>query len=45
MTSMLHKASETDNFENRIRLAELDYLLSSEAALSSLAENYTGLPY
>mgnify|MGYP003331342480 CR=1 FL=1 len=38
-------ASETDNFENRIRLAELDYLLSSEAALSSLAENYTGLPY
>ena len=45
MTSILHKASETDNFENRIRLAELDYLLSSEAALSSLAENYTGLPY
>ena len=45
MTSMLHKSAETDTFENRIRLAELDYLLSSEAALTSLAENYTGLPY
>ena len=45
MTSMLHKSAETDTFENRIRLAELEYLLSSEAALTSLAENYTGLPY
>ena len=45
MTSMLHKSAATDTFENRIRLAELEYLLSSEAALTSLAENYTGLPY
>ena len=45
MTSMLHKSAETNTFENRIRLAELEYLLSSEAALTSLAENYTGLPY
>ena len=42
---MLHKSAATDTFENRIRLAELEYLLSSEAALTSLAENYTGLPY
>jgi p-hydroxybenzoate 3-monooxygenase len=25
--------------------AELDYLFSSQAALTALAENYVGLPY
>ena len=34
-----------DGFEDRIRLAELEYTLSSEAALTSLAENYVGLPF
>lgn len=45
MTSMLHKTSASDSFDDRIRLAELEYLLSSDSALSSLAENYTGLPF
>ncbi len=44
MTSMLHRA-ETDNaFDHRRQLAELDYVTSSRAAATSLAENYVGLP-
>jgi p-hydroxybenzoate 3-monooxygenase len=45
MTSMLHKNGEADDFDTRIRVAELEYLLSSEAAMTSLAENYVGLPF
>ena len=45
MTSMLHKAGEPDGFDARIRVAELEYLLSSDAAMTSLAENYVGLPF
>lgn len=43
MTTLLHNAGG-DGFDDRIRLAELEYVLSSEAALTSLAENYVGLP-
>ena len=32
-------------FGARIQLAELDYLVSSKAATTSLSENYVGLPY
>ncbi len=45
MTSILHPAPTLDAFEDRAREAELDYVLSSRAALTSLAENYVGLPY
>jgi p-hydroxybenzoate 3-monooxygenase len=45
MTSVLHKTENESSFDNRIRLTELEYLLSSEAAMSSLAENYVGLPF
>lgn len=45
MTSMLHRFPGEDPFQERIQLAELDYLLSSEPAKRSLAENYTGLPF
>ena len=45
MTSMLHVSGEPDGFDARIRVAELEYLLSSEAAMTSLAENYVGLPF
>lgn len=44
MTMLLHNTGN-DGFEDRLRLAELDYVLSSGAALTSLAENYVGLPY
>jgi p-hydroxybenzoate 3-monooxygenase len=45
MTSMLHPAPDGDPFDNRVRSAELDYVMSSEAAIHSLAENYVGLPF
>ncbi len=45
MTTMLHRFHEAEAFDARIRRAELDYVLGSEAALASLAENYTGLPF
>jgi p-hydroxybenzoate 3-monooxygenase len=44
MTTMLHRAPAGDEFDYRRQLAELDYLTSSRAAMTSLAENYTGLP-
>jgi p-hydroxybenzoate 3-monooxygenase len=45
MTSMLHKFPDQGEFGARIQLAELNYLVSSRAASTSLAENYVGLPY
>lgn len=45
MTSMLHSFDEAGSFQNKIRKAELGYVLSSDAALTSLAENYVGLPF
>jgi p-hydroxybenzoate 3-monooxygenase len=45
MTSLLHLFPETGEFGRRIQLAELDYLTSSGAAATALAENYTGLPF
>lgn len=45
MTSMLHKFSEEEDFATRMQQAELDYVTSSEAGLTTIAENYVGLPY
>jgi p-hydroxybenzoate 3-monooxygenase len=45
MTAMLHRFPDTEGFGERIQLAELDYLVSSKAASTSLSENYVGLPY
>ncbi len=45
MTSLLHIYPAQQDFENQIHQAELDYVLSSKAALTSFAENYVGLPY
>jgi p-hydroxybenzoate 3-monooxygenase len=42
MTSMLHRTSD-DPFEQRLQLSQLRYVTSSEAAATSLAENYVGL--
>jgi p-hydroxybenzoate 3-monooxygenase len=44
MTSMLHRFSDENAFDQRRQLAELDYVTSSRAASQSLAENYVGLP-
>jgi p-hydroxybenzoate 3-monooxygenase len=45
MTSLLHKFDERNAFENEVQLSELDYVVSSRAAKTSLAENYVGLPF
>ncbi len=45
MTQLLHRYDDHDAFEERVRRAELDYLVQSRAALTTLAENYVGLPY
>ena len=44
MTSMLHRSDSANPFDHRRQLAELEYLVSSRAAMTSLAENYTGAP-
>jgi p-hydroxybenzoate 3-monooxygenase len=44
MTSMLHRFSDENAFDQRRQLAELDYVTSSRAASQTLAENYVGLP-
>jgi p-hydroxybenzoate 3-monooxygenase len=43
MTSMLHRFKGDDPFEARLQRAQLEYVSSSEAAATSLAENYVGL--
>ncbi len=44
MTSMLHRFHDGDDYQYRLQQAELDYVTSSRAAATSLAENYVGLP-
>ncbi|NCX63196.1 MAG: 4-hydroxybenzoate 3-monooxygenase, partial [Betaproteobacteria bacterium] len=43
-TSLMHHFPEHGAFGQRIQEAELDYLVHSRAAATSLAENYVGLP-
>lgn len=43
-TSIMHKFNE-DPIEHKIQLAELDYLMSSRAGQTTIAENYVGLPF
>ena len=45
MTQIMHRFPEETAFDHRRQLAELDYLTHSEAASTSLAEQYTGLPF
>jgi p-hydroxybenzoate 3-monooxygenase len=45
MTSMLHRFDTDSPFDQRRQVAELDYLAGSRAAMTSLAENYVGLPW
>ena len=44
MTSALHRADSDNAFDRRRQVAELEYLVSSRAAMTSLAENYVGGP-
>jgi p-hydroxybenzoate 3-monooxygenase len=44
LTSLMHRFPDTGEFGQKIQEAELDYLVHSRAASTSLAENYVGLP-
>jgi len=45
MTANLHRFSDQQDFGRRIQQAELDYYTASRAGLTTIAENYVGLPY
>jgi p-hydroxybenzoate 3-monooxygenase len=45
MTSIMHKFPDTGTIGARFQLAELDYVVNSKAAMTSLSENYVGLPF
>ena len=45
MTTMLHRAPDQNAFDYKRQIAELEYLVSSRAAMTSLAENYVGVPF
>jgi len=44
MTTLLHRLPDENAFDHQRQLADLDYLTSSRAAMTSLAEQYVGLP-
>ena len=44
LTRLMHRFPEDGPFERAMQIAELDYIASSEAAQTSIAENYVGLP-
>jgi p-hydroxybenzoate 3-monooxygenase len=43
-TSLMHKFPDAGDIGQKLQEAELDYLVSSRAASTALAENYVGLP-
>jgi p-hydroxybenzoate 3-monooxygenase len=45
MTSLMHRFPDGDAFQDRLQLAELDYVTTSPVAMASLAENYVGLQF
>ncbi len=45
MTTMLHDNAQETSFERQIHLADLDFLRTSRAAATALAENYVGLDF
>jgi p-hydroxybenzoate 3-monooxygenase len=44
-TSLTHRFPETGAIGRKLQRAELDYLVSSKAASTAMAENYVGLPF
>jgi p-hydroxybenzoate 3-monooxygenase len=45
MTTMLHNNDHESSFERQVHVAELDYVRTSRAAATALAENYVGLDF
>ena len=44
LTLLMHRFPDSDAFDRRMQVAELDYIQNSRAAQTTIAENYIGLP-
>lgn len=44
LTRLMHRFPGADAFDRRMQVADLDYIASSVAAQTAIAENYVGLP-
>ena len=44
LTKLMHRFPEDGPFERKMQVAELEYIASSVAAQTAIAENYVGLP-
>ena len=44
VTQLLHRFDADNAFDQRRQIADIDYLTSSQAAMTAWAENYVGLP-
>jgi p-hydroxybenzoate 3-monooxygenase len=44
LTKLMHRFPDDGPFERAMQVAELDYIASSTAAQTAIAENYVGLP-
>lgn len=44
LTRLMHRFPDSDAFDRRMQVADLDYIASSVAAQTTIAENYVGLP-
>ena len=45
LTTLLHTFPDSSDYDQKLQEIEMSYLFSSDAAQSSLAENYVGLPF
>jgi p-hydroxybenzoate 3-monooxygenase len=45
MTTLMHRFPHHTDFDRQVQLAELDYITGSRVGMTSLAENYVGLPF
>lgn len=45
MTTLLHNFPDSIAYDQKLQQTDMEYLFSSEAAMTSLAENYVGLPF
>lgn len=44
-SSLLHTSPDQSEFDQKMQVAEIEFLRSSKAAQKAMAENYVGLPY
>jgi p-hydroxybenzoate 3-monooxygenase len=45
MTSLFHRFGDASPFQQQLQRSELEYVVSSRAAATALAENYVGMPF